>query len=129
MSFLDYIIGQGSVQMDPAKVSAVIDWPVPESWKQLQHFLGFANLYQRFIRNSSVVTPLTSLTSVKRLFLWAPDAAFCSLKQWFTAAPILQVPDPSLQFVVEVDASGVGAVLSQRAAADQKLHPCNFFSR
>ena len=33
--------------------------------------------------------------------------------------------------MVEVDASdiGVGTVLSQRAAEDQKLHPCAFFSR
>ena len=41
------------------------------------------------------------------------------------------MPDTERQFVVEVDASnvGVGAVLSQRAAIDQKLHPCAFFSR
>ena len=41
------------------------------------------------------------------------------------------MPDSERQFVVEVDASdvGVGAVLSQRAAEDQKLHPCAFFSR
>ena len=39
--------------------------------------------------------------------------------------------DPEQQFVVEVDASdvGVGAILSKRVAADQKLHPYAFFSR
>ncbi|TWW74436.1 Retrovirus-related Pol polyprotein from transposon opus [Takifugu flavidus] len=49
----------------------------------------------------------------------------------FATVPILQLPDPSCQFVVEVDASntGVGVVLSQRAQEDQKLHPCAFFSR
>lgn len=43
--------------------------------------------------------------------------------------PILRILDPALQFVVEVDAwdVGVGAVLLQRAASDQKLHPCAFF--
>lgn len=47
----------------------------------------------------------------------------------FSSAPVLIHPD--LQFVVEVDApgSGVGAVLSQRAPADQKFLPCEFFSR
>ncbi|KAJ8347783.1 hypothetical protein SKAU_G00263720 [Synaphobranchus kaupii] len=47
----------------------------------------------------------------------------------FSTAPILCHPDPS-QFVVEVDASdtGVGAVLSQCSALDQKTHPCAFFS-
>lgn len=40
------------------------------------------------------------------------------------------MPNPDRQFVVEVDASdvGVGAVLSQRAAEDGKLHPCAFYS-
>ncbi|KAK3528558.1 hypothetical protein QTP70_002807 [Hemibagrus guttatus] len=40
------------------------------------------------------------------------------------------LPDPSCQFVVEVDASdlGVGTILSQRAPMDNRLHPCAFFS-
>ncbi|KAJ8333796.1 hypothetical protein SKAU_G00411150 [Synaphobranchus kaupii] len=48
-----------------------------------------------------------------------------------TSPPILCHPDPSHQFTIEVDASdtGVGAILSQRAALDNKLHPCAFFSR
>ncbi|KAF7641247.1 hypothetical protein LDENG_00287690, partial [Lucifuga dentata] len=47
-----------------------------------------------------------------------------------TNSPILIQPDPTCQFIVEVDASeiGVGAVLSQRSPVDQKLHPCAFFS-
>ena len=49
----------------------------------------------------------------------------------FTTAPILQIPEPERQFIVEVDASGVGAgvALSQRSSIDQKIHPCAFFSR
>lgn len=47
------------------------------------------------------------------------------------SAPVLIQPDSSRQFIVEVDASdsGVGAILSQHSATDQKLHPCAFFSR
>ena len=134
VSFLGYIVAPGSLQMDPSKVSAVTSWPIPDSRKHLQRFLGFANFYRRFIRNySTVAAPLTALTSTKVPFHWTPaaDKAFQTLKARFTSAPILQVPDPDRQFVVEVDASdvGVGAVLSQRAASDQKLHPCAFFSR
>ncbi|KAL2087296.1 hypothetical protein ACEWY4_018355 [Coilia grayii] len=131
---LGYVVAEGSIQMDPAKVSAVTSWPVPGSRKQLQQFLGFANFYRRFIRNySSVAAPLTALTSEKRIFRWTPaaDDAFSALKTRFTSAPILRMPDPDRQLVVEVDASdvGVGAVLSQRSLEDNKLHPCAFFSR
>uniref|UniRef100_A0A673AZW0 Reverse transcriptase/retrotransposon-derived protein RNase H-like domain-containing protein n=1 Tax=Sphaeramia orbicularis TaxID=375764 RepID=A0A673AZW0_9TELE len=74
-----------------------------------------------------------ALTSPKSLFSWSPEAeaAFVRLKRAFTSAPILSVPDPVGQFVVEVDASdlGVGAVISQCSPKDNKLHPCAFLSR
>lgn len=82
-SFLRYIITPGSIQMDPAKISAVLDWPNPDSRKQLQRFLRYANFYHRFIRNYSSVaaaSPLTTLTSINRLFLWSPEA-FRALKE------------------------------------------------
>lgn len=64
VSFLGFIMGKGNIQMDPMTVSAAANWPVPESWKQLQRFLGFANFYLRFIRACSVVVaPLTALMS------------------------------------------------------------------
>ena len=43
MSFLGYIIAQGQLRMDPAKVMAVTEWPAPSNLKQLQCFLGFAS--------------------------------------------------------------------------------------
>lgn len=134
VSFLGYIIAKDCLQMDPAKVSGVTSWPVPETRKQLQRFLGFANFYRRFIRGfSSIASPLSALTSSKTFFRWTKGAqdAFDTLKTRFCTAPILQIPDPERQFIVEVDASsvGVGAVLSQRSAVDQKVHPCAFFSR
>ncbi|KAF7640699.1 hypothetical protein LDENG_00022080, partial [Lucifuga dentata] len=101
---------------------------------QLQRFLGFANFYRRFVRGfSSIAVPLTALNSSKVPFKWtlAVEEAFRDLKSLFTSSPILQLPEPDRQLVVRVDASdvGVGAVLSQRSAEDNKLHPCAFFSR
>jgi hypothetical protein len=42
------------------------------------------------------------------------DRAFSHLRALFTSAPVLAHPNPSLAFIVEVDASeaGIGAVLS-----------------
>ncbi|KAL0191918.1 hypothetical protein M9458_010214, partial [Cirrhinus mrigala] len=133
VSFLGYIVSTKGVHTDPDNVKAVVDWPIPDSRKDLQRFLGFANFYRRFIRNfSQLASPLTALTSTKTAFRWsnAADVAFTKLKDCFVSAPILIAPDPSRQFVVEVDASeeGVGAVLSQRSSSDDRVHPCVFFS-
>ena len=134
VSFLGYIFEGGQVRTDPHKIKAVAEWPVPSSRKDLQRFLGVANFYCRFIRNySQVATPLTHLTSTKLPFQWSPeaDAAFATLNNHFTSAPILIQPDPEQQFVVKVDASdsGVRAVLSQRSETEGKMHPCAYFSR
>lgn len=132
-SFLGFIISPNRISMDPSKTDAIMNWPHPQNRRQLQRFLGFANFYRRFIRNfSSVASPLHALTSSKSKFIWSKSAAlsFDRLKAAFTSAPVLRSPDPSRQFIVEVDASdsGVGAVLSQRCT-DGKTHPCAFFSR
>uniref|UniRef100_A0A4W5LA02 ribonuclease H n=1 Tax=Hucho hucho TaxID=62062 RepID=A0A4W5LA02_9TELE len=131
--FLGYIISTEGIRVDPDRVKAVVDWPSPDSRKALQRFLGFANFYRRFIRNfSQLATPLTALTSPRMTFRWSytAKAVFAKLKSHFVSAPILIAPDPSRQFVVEVDASevGVGAVLSQRSSSDDMMHPCAFFS-
>lgn len=116
--------------MDKRKVSAIKNWPVPTTIKDLQCFLGFSNLYQRFIHNYS---PLTNLLKDKPKSLsWSPaaDEAFSSLRSAFTNAPILIHRDPDKSFIFEVDAStnGVGVALSQQGTP-AKLHLCAFFSR
>ncbi|KAL0152326.1 hypothetical protein M9458_052049, partial [Cirrhinus mrigala] len=120
IAFLGYIISPKGVAMDERKVNAVSNWPRPTTLKELQRFLGFANFYRRFIRGfSSVAVPLSSMIKKGNTRLtWFPSAiqAFSDLRQRFTTAPILHHPDPTVPFLVEVDASstGVGAVLSQR---------------
>lgn len=113
--FLGYIIGSRRVKADSEKIQAVVEWSRPTTLKQLQQFLGFANFYRRFIKNySRVEAPLTRLISTSAQFIWT-ESAFIKLKALFASVPVLIQPDPSLQFIVEVDASdsGVGAVLSQ----------------
>ena len=134
VEFLGHVIESGSVKADPKKVTAVVDWDPPTDRTQLRRFLGFSNFYRKFIKDfSHVAAPLKALTSPAVPFVWSPEAntAFERLKTLFTSAPVLTMPDPSRQFLLEVDASevGIGAVLSQRAEADNQLHPCAFFSR
>lgn len=66
VSFLGFIISEGEIKVEPEKMWAVLDWPTPGSRKDVQHFLGFAHFYRKFIRNISfVAAPLHALTSQK----------------------------------------------------------------
>lgn len=75
VEFLGFVIKQWQVRAEPSKVQKVTYWLAPESCKQLQCFLGFANFYCRYIQDySHMAAPLTQLTSTKFPFLWTPEA-------------------------------------------------------
>jgi hypothetical protein len=59
------------------------------------------------------------------------EKAFESLKAYLATALVLAHPDPSLPFIVEVDASEVGdrAVLSHHTGTPPKLLLCDFYSK
>jgi hypothetical protein len=103
--------------------------------KEVQQFLWFANYYRRFIRGfGQVAAPITSLLKGDPVWLqWSAEAerAFGQLRALFTSAQVLAHPDPSLAFIVEVDASEavIGAMLSQCLGTPPKLRPCAFFSK
>lgn len=106
------IIAPGRVQMDPAKVSAVAEWPTPDSCKEVQQFLGFTNFYGRFIRGfNAIAAPLQARSRPSSAH---PHSATLihSSKAWW-----------------RLTLEGFGAVLSQRSELDGKMHPCTFLSR
>ncbi|CAJ0963802.1 unnamed protein product [Ranitomeya imitator] len=134
LPFLGYIISAQGLAMDPAKLQAVMDWQEPHSLKAVQRFMGFINYYRQFIPHfSTLVAPLVALTKKgANPKLWSEEVskAFLSIKSHFASAPILHRPDVDKPFILEVDASsvGAGAVLFQKDAQGQK-HPCFFFSK
>ena len=134
MTFVGYMVSRAGIGMDPAKVSSILDWPVPKSVKDVQSFLGFANFYRKFILNySSLTSPLTNLTrkAVKK-FTWTEQAgqAFGQLQRAFTFAPILKHFQPELPITIEADASdfALGCILSQTSPQGD-LHPVCYYSR
>lgn len=127
IDYLGHIISNKEVAVDPNKVRSVVNWPTPKNVKGVRGFLGLTGYYRRFIAYyGRMAKPLTELTK-KNGFLWNSDAqeAFEKLKKAVTSAPVLALPNFSIPFEVECDASGkgVGAVLLQQK------RPISFFSR
>ena len=55
VDYLSTIVGNGELKMDPPKVSAVTEWPVPKNKRDIQSFIGFCNFYRRFIQGFSAI--------------------------------------------------------------------------
>ncbi|KAJ0617047.1 putative nucleotidyltransferase, Ribonuclease H [Helianthus annuus] len=73
VQFLGHVVSERGIQVDPAKVEAVMNWQEPKTPTEIRSFQGLAGYYRRFIENfSRIVAPLTSLTKKKEKFIWGP---------------------------------------------------------
>lgn len=133
VTYLGKEVGQGQVRALSAKIQAILDYPVPQTRRQLRRFLGMAGYYRGFCRNfADVVAPLTSLTSVSQPFVWSSECqkSFEAAKAILCSTPVLSAPDFARPFKLEVDASarGAGAVLLQEDGNGID-HPVAYFSK
>ena len=118
MEFLGVVLKNGMIQMDPAKVRGIEEWPQPRCVRDMRAFLGFTRFYQYFVSNYSLITwPLINLTKKATPFHWDPpqQKAFLTLKHHMCSQHVLKQPDYDKPFFLAMDTSAysVGAVLSQ----------------
>jgi hypothetical protein len=112
--YLGHIISGEGISVDPEKVKAIMEWPVPKNAHEVRSFMGLAGYYRRFVEGfSKIVKPITTLQCKGVRYEWTEecDRAFIELKRLLTSAPILRVPDMEKDFTVCTDASkqGLGA--------------------
>lgn len=127
VEYLGHVVSGQGVEPVASKVQVIYQWPVPQSTWALHNFLGLIGFYRKFICGyASIVAPLIKVTT-KDPFEWSTDAqhVFHTLKEALTSASVLFLPDFTLPFTLEKDASGIGmgVVLSQKG------HPIVFFNK
>jgi transposase InsO family protein len=144
VKFLGYIVSGQGVAVDPAKVAAISQWPVPTEQRHVRQFLGMANFYRKFIRGfSRVAKPLNDLLRTgsggyssskaagRAAVDWGPvqQAAFDQLKAALCSPPVLANYNPDLPCVITTDASeyAVGGVLEQETPEGRR--PVAYASR
>ena len=118
MAYLGHIVTNEGVAVDSVKVEKVRNWPIPQSARDVQQFLGLANYYRRFVESfSTTARPLHHLTEKSVHFEWTSECQepFDSLRTQLTSTPSLAYPNFKKPFLLDTDASdsGIGDVLSQ----------------
>ena len=74
VQFLGHVISGEGIQVDPAKVEAVVSWQRPRNATEIRSFLGLAGYYRHFVQNfSSIAVPLTRLTRKGVNFQWSKE--------------------------------------------------------
>jgi hypothetical protein len=74
VEYLGVVVEKGQIKMDPIKVQAITDWPIPTSIRELHSFLGFGNHYKDFVTNySHIAQPLYELTRKSVRWHWDED--------------------------------------------------------
>ncbi len=60
VQFLGFVVLAQGIRIEEEMIEAIRDWPEPQSVRDIQVFLDFANFYRRFIQNfSRIAVPLT----------------------------------------------------------------------
>lgn len=118
VKYLGHIIDSFGIRPDPAKTSAVINFPRPKSVKNIRQFLGLGQWMRKYVKNFSLLAkPLYERTKKGVSFVWGPEeeGAFLKLKEALCNDPVLHHPDFDRRFKIYTDGSseGTGGILAQ----------------
>ena len=83
IQYLVHVVTKERILMDPKKIKAIEDWPVPKDVTDVRSFMGITSYYRRFIKGfSRIANPINSLQKKGKKFDWNQkcDEIFKKLK-------------------------------------------------
>ncbi|GLJ29437.1 hypothetical protein SUGI_0580310 [Cryptomeria japonica] len=118
---LGYIVSYKGIEVDPAKVKAIMDMPPPKNISQLRTLQGRLQSIQRFIAQlADKCHPFTHLLHKNIRFQWDArcQQTFQTLKDYLMSPPLLMPLDPSRPLLLYISATSttLGVLLAQHNA-------------
>ena len=130
--YLGHGVSENGIFTDGAKVEAIRNYPSPRDRRELGRFLGMVGWFSKFIPNCATISePLYSLRRKSVRFTWSDECenAFLELKDKLSSAPCLAHPDPTGDYELHTDASGVGLGACLNQVQGGILRPIGYSSR
>jgi len=132
VQYLGHILSKNELRTDPAKVAAILQWPLPSTVRQLRRFLGTVHYYRGFIPECArLAAPLYDLATGKGAIQLGDKEvqAFQALQSKLVSPKVLINFESTRETQVHVDASslGAGAVLLQFEGSDWR--PAEYYSK
>ena len=128
VEYLGYEVSQEGIKLIPSYVDKVLNWPTPETGKELAAFLGFTNYYREFMPDFAKMTADLNTEKSKKVIVWTENLLNCfnKVKTMFTQAPCRAAPDfgvDSKPFILTIDFSkqAVAAILSQEQHGTERF--------
>jgi hypothetical protein len=121
VKFLGFIVGQGKITPDPAKLNAIANFPRPITKKNMRSFVGLVNFYRKFAPYiAAYLSPLNDC--LKKTFpdkiIWSETLidVFNTVINIMVKSTPLYIPKLGYNFILQTDACdyAVAAVLWQR---------------
>uniref|UniRef100_A0A5F8HBR7 Gag-Pol polyprotein n=1 Tax=Monodelphis domestica TaxID=13616 RepID=A0A5F8HBR7_MONDO len=134
VKFLGHLISAEGCSLDPARVAAILNFPRPQTKRQLRGFMGLAGYCRLWVPSFSLVAkPLFDLlkASSPEPLIWneAAKIAFMNLKSALSNSPALGRPNYSLPFhLFLLERNGISlGVLSQKHG--DHFRPLGYYSK
>ena len=130
VEYLGHLVSKEGISMVPSYVERILQWPLPETGKELRSCLGFFSYYRSFIKEFADLTCEMQKLKNSNIVQWteATKQKFYKLKQCFKEGPVRGYPDyeSKHRFILDTDwsATNFACVLSQMQDGQEKFLGC-----
>jgi dUTPase len=127
LEFLGHRVSEGGIGMIPSYVQKIVNWPRPQTGREMMTVLGFFSYYRSYVSNFASYTREMNAQRLEKRITWTAQMAakFDALKQAFQEAPIRAYPDyesrQPFRLTTDWSGGGLGAILSQIQAGRERL--------